>query len=49
MVIVGQAGTGKSTALLGVARAHDEAGRQIVEESEEGEVVVSRAPKELER
>ncbi|MGI8801436.1 MAG: MobF family relaxase [Solirubrobacteraceae bacterium] len=30
VVIVGQAGTGKSTALLGVARAHTEAGRRIV-------------------
>jgi hypothetical protein len=30
VVIVGQAGTGKSTALLGVARAHEQAGRRIV-------------------
>ena len=30
VVIVGQAGTGKSTALLGVARAHKQAGRRIV-------------------
>jgi len=29
-VIVGQAGTGKSTALTGVARAHQAAGRQVV-------------------
>ncbi|MEO8969317.1 MAG: MobF family relaxase [Solirubrobacteraceae bacterium] len=29
-VIVGQAGTGKSTALTGVARAHEAAGQQIV-------------------
>ncbi len=29
-VVVGQAGTGKSTALTGVARAHETAGRQIV-------------------
>ncbi len=29
-VVVGQAGTGKSTALSGVARAHEAAGRQIV-------------------
>ena len=30
VVIVGQAGTGKSTALQGVARAHEQAGRRIV-------------------
>ncbi len=29
-VIVGQAGTGKSTALTGVARAHQAAGRQVI-------------------
>ena len=29
-MIVGQAGTGKSTALTGVARAHQEAGRRVV-------------------
>ena len=30
VVIEGQAGTGKSTALIGIARAHQEAGRQII-------------------
>jgi conjugative relaxase-like TrwC/TraI family protein len=30
VVIVGQAGTGKSTALVGVARAHEQAGQRIV-------------------
>ncbi|MEO9118176.1 MAG: MobF family relaxase, partial [Solirubrobacteraceae bacterium] len=30
VVIVGQAGTGKSTALTGVARAHQEAGRRVM-------------------
>jgi len=30
VVIVGQAGTGKSTALTGVARAHQAAGRQLI-------------------
>ncbi len=30
VVVVGQAGTGKSTALTGVARAHQAAGRQVI-------------------
>jgi ATP-dependent exoDNAse (exonuclease V) alpha subunit len=30
VVMVGQAGTGKSTALVGIARAHEQAGREIV-------------------
>jgi len=30
VVVVGQAGTGKSTALLGVARAHQQAGRTVL-------------------
>ncbi len=30
VVVVGQAGTGKSTALTGVARAHQAAGRQLI-------------------
>ena len=30
VVIEGQAGTGKSTALIGIARAHQESGRQII-------------------
>ncbi|MHB8492831.1 MAG: MobF family relaxase, partial [Solirubrobacteraceae bacterium] len=30
VVVVGQAGTGKSTALLGVARAHEQDGRRVV-------------------
>lgn len=30
VVVVGQAGTGKSTALLGVARSHEQVGREVI-------------------
>ena len=46
VMIEGQAGTGKSTALTGIARAHHDAGRDIVVTSTAA-VAAERLPREL--